>query len=140
MPDRLHPTVVCRIEDALRDEDTMHTHEYFQELAITYKCHISTIYRHYKRISRILLVERRTGGQHRVITFRVEVAIRHLLDIRPWYYQDEICDFLLDTFDISITQQAVSKALARIKYTRKRLKVIAAQRDDELRVDWLDQL
>ena len=61
-----------------------------------------------------------------MITFEVEVAIRSLLDHMPWFYQDEIRDFLLDVFNIRVDCSIVLRALARIKITRKRLRVIVA--------------
>jgi transposase len=70
----------------------------------------------------------------------MEQAIKLLLDERPWYYLDEIQEFLLKAFDIDVCLQTVSNALARIKVTRKRLKVEAAQRNQELQNQWLDQL
>lgn len=56
----------------------------------------------------------------------MEQAIKHLLDERPWYYQDEIAQFLLEVFDIDVNQTTISRALKRIKITRKKLKVVAA--------------
>jgi hypothetical protein len=45
---------------------------------------------------------RSIGGPRRVITWPMEQAIKHLLDQRPWYYQDEIAAFLLDAFDVEV--------------------------------------
>ena len=70
----------------------------------------------------------------------MEQAIKHLLDQRPWYYQDEIMAFLHSAFDVEVNQSTISRALRRIRVTRKRLKVIAAQQNDELRTEWLEQL
>ena len=63
----------------------------------------------------------------------MEAAIHYLLDRFPWFYQDEIATFLREVYDIDVRQQSISKALARIKITRKKLKVEAAQRNEELR-------
>ena len=46
----------------------------------------------------------------------------------------------MDAFDVEVVQSIISKALRRIKITRKRLKVVAAQQNDELRTEWLEQL
>ena len=46
----------------------------------------------------------------------------------------------MDAFDVEVVQSTISKALRRIKITRKRLKVVAAQQNDELRSEWLEQL
>jgi len=70
----------------------------------------------------------------------MEQSIKHLLDERPWFYLDEIQEFLLEMFDIEPCLQTVANALKHIKVTRKKLKVEAAQRNDELRTQWLDDL
>jgi hypothetical protein len=44
----------------------------------------------------------RSGGPRRVITWKMEQAIKLLLDERPWFYQDKIADFLLEAFDITV--------------------------------------
>ena len=66
----------------------------------------------------------------------MEQAVHALLEERPWYYQDEIQAFLLDAFDVDISVRSVSNLLSRLKITRKKLRVEAAQRSAELRTDW----
>jgi hypothetical protein len=51
-------------------------------------CHVSSTYRHRVRIEVGRLPGGRSGDQIRVITEKVENAIRALLDVRPWFYQD----------------------------------------------------
>jgi hypothetical protein len=51
----------------------------------------------------------------------------------PWFYQDEIADFILEVFGIEVSQPTISVVLKRTKVTRKKLKVEAAQRNAELR-------
>lgn len=68
----------------------------------------------------------------------MEQTIKLLLEERPWFYQDEIKAFLLDMFDVDVVQQTISHTLKRIKITRKKLKVEAAQRNQELRTHWQD--
>jgi hypothetical protein len=34
--------------------------------------------------------------------YKMELVIRVLLDERPWIYQDEITEFLLEVFDIIV--------------------------------------
>lgn len=55
-------------------------------------------------------------------------------------YQDELQAFLLDAYDIDIHQSTVSKVLKKISITRKKLKVEAAQRNQDLRIQWSDDL
>jgi transposase len=63
-------------------------------------------------------------------------ALKAVLDAEPFLYQDEIRDFFLDAFDIEVHRSTVSRALSWIKMTRKKLRVEAAQRNEELRVQW----
>lgn len=58
----------------------------------------------------------------------------------PWFYQDEISEFLFEAFGITVTQSTICKALKRIKITRKKMRVNAVQRNPELCMDWRDQL
>ena len=67
----------------------------------------------------------------------MEQAIKHLLDQRPWYYQDEIMAFLHSAFDVEVNQSIILRALRHIQVIRKRLKIIAAQQNDKLRTKWL---
>jgi arginine repressor len=68
-----------------------------------------------------------------VITPQIDAAIYHLLNKFLWFYQDEIAEFLLEVYNIEVSQYTISTALARIKLTRKKLKKEAAQRNQELR-------
>jgi arginine repressor len=64
----------------------------------------------------------------------MELAIRVLLDERLWIYQDEIAEFLLEVFDITVYQLTISRTLKRINITRKKLTVTVIQRNEELRI------
>jgi transposase len=136
MPDRLDVATIARIEDALRDPTAAHDYQYARQLAIDYECYISTIYRHKQRVAAECPLMPRSGGAQRIITWKMEQAIKHLLDKQPWFYQDEIRDFLFEVYDIIVDQSTISRALQRIEITRKRLKVVAVQRNKELRIDW----
>ena len=67
-----------------------------QQLATSYRTSTRTIYRHLHRIRANLPVERHTGGMPRLITWRMEQAMKELLDQMLWFYQDEIADFLYE--------------------------------------------
>jgi arginine repressor len=45
--------------------------------------------------------------------------------------------FLHGAFDVEVNQSTISRALRRIQVIRKRLKIIAAQQNNELRTEWL---
>ena len=50
--------------------------------------------------------------------------------------QLDMIEFLWDRFGISPSQSSVSRALKRRGWSRKRIRVVAAERSEELRVDW----
>jgi transposase len=101
---------------------------------------LQTVYRHKKRIEAGAPPFPLSGGPVSVITPGHEKAIKLLLDKRPWMYLDEIRDFLQKAYNIPVHISTVSRALARIKVTRKRLKALAAQRNAELRIEWQDYM
>ena len=140
MPARLSTKSVAQIEDALKDPAAVINHTYIQQLATNHKTTIQTIYKHKKRLQRGLPVARLSGGAPRVITHKIEQEIKALLDERLWTYQDEITEFLYEVFDITVDRSTISKALKRMDITRKKLTVSAAQRSEELRIQWLDDL
>jgi hypothetical protein len=100
MPYHLTATETARIEDALREPPEVITLSYIQQLATTYQTTIQTIYKHKRRIEAGIPVGRRSGGPRLVITWRMEQAIKQLLDQMPWFYQDEIADFLYEVFGV----------------------------------------
>lgn len=51
------------------------------------------------------------------------------LEQRPTAYLDEMCWFLFDEFDISVSEATVCRALQRLGWSRKYAKRIAAQRN-----------
>jgi len=136
MPGRLSAIVVARIEEALREPGVEFTTQFYTQLATSYDTTVRTIYRHHERIKANCPVGRLSGGPHRVVTWEMEVAIKLLLDQRPWYYQDEIASFLLDVFNVNVTRSTIGMVLKRMNSTRKKLKITAAQRNEELRLDW----
>ena len=62
------------------------------------------------------------------------------LEQRPTAYLDEMCWFLFDEFDISVSESTVCRALQRLSWTRKKAKRIAAQQCQTLRDDWMFRL
>jgi len=140
MAPRLDDDVVARIEDALRAPGAVHDRPYLQSIADTYKTTLQTIYHHKKRVDCNLRVLPRSGGPAKIVTYEMEQSVKLLLDERPWMYQDELTDFLYDAYGVNVARTTVHNVLQRIKFTRKKLKVIAAQQNQELRLDWAFQL
>jgi transposase len=140
MPPRLSIATGAAIDRDLVALGADPTPQQISMLAVNYKCSSRSIYRHLERIQAGRPLLARTGGQRRVITPQIDAAIYHLLNEYPWFYQDEIAEFLLEVYDIEVSQYTISIALARIKLTRKKLKIEAAQRNQELRTAWQDTL
>jgi transposase len=140
MPPRLSIAIGAAIDRDIIASNGRLTPRQISALAINYRCTETTIYRHQARIQAGRPLRARTGGQRRVITPQIDAAINQLLNNFPWFYQNEIAEFLLEVFDIDVSLHAISTALARIKVTRKKLRAEAAQRNQELRTAWQDAL
>jgi hypothetical protein len=125
MPYHLTATEIARIEDALHESPEVITLPYIQQLATTYQTTVQTIYKHKRRIEARIPVKRRSRGPRPIITWKMEQAIKQLLDQIPWFYQDEIAKFLHEVFNVKASQLTISMILKRIKVTRKKLKVEA---------------
>lgn len=136
MAPRLTATTIARIEHALMQTEMRVTRPYLQEVASDLGVHISTMYEHKARVEALLPVGRPAGGPRKVITWEMEQAVKLLLDEQPWLYLDEIRDFLLDSYDVDVCISTVYNMLQHIMFTRKKLRVVAAQQNDELRREW----
>lgn len=135
MASRLDDDVVARIEDALCASGAVHNRSYLQSIADTYKITLQTIYHHKKRVNHNLRVLLRFGGLAKIVTYEMEQSIKLLLDERPWMYQDKLADFFYDAYGVNVARITVHNVLQRIKFTRKKLKVVAAQQNQELRLE-----
>ena len=57
-------------------------------------------------------------------------------DSRPTAYLDEMRCFLWDERELEVDKSTISRALQRVKWSRKRTKRLATQRCEELRRHW----
>ena len=128
MPTRLDPAVGAAIDCDIAAVGTNLTQHEIKCLATNYRTSTRTIKRHQTRIQCGIPLPKRTGGQRRVIT-EIDTAIFYLLNKFPWFYQDEIIKFLAEVFNIDVDRSTVARALQRIKFTRKKLYIKAAQRN-----------
>ena len=71
-------------------------------------------------------------GRPRKITADAEQGLLDFLDDNPSAYQDEMIEFLLSEFGISVTQSTVSRLLKNLNQTHKRVERIYSERDDKL--------
>ncbi|PQE27952.1 transposase protein [Rutstroemia sp. NJR-2017a BBW] len=67
----------------------------------------------------------------------MDYIVEHLLGTKPWLYLDEIKRFLLEAYDVDVDLATVRRCLERIEITRKKIRAVAAQRNEELRYAWL---
>ena len=72
-------------------------------------------------------------GRPRKITADAEQGLLDFLDDNLTVYQDEMIEFLLSEFDISVTQSTVSKLLKNLNQTYKCTERIYSEKDNELR-------
>lgn len=140
MPARLNPTVVARIEDALQEPGMCWNEEQIKHLADQYHTTPRTIRRHKARILNRRPVGKRTGGQIKVVTPEIDAAIEHIVAEMPWVYQEELNEMVREIFEIDVSVSTIQRALNRIEVTRKKLTIEASQRNEELRVAWMDSM
>ena len=57
------------------------------------------------------------SGRKFVLNQEAYKAIRTLLDAKPWAYQSEIQEHLLDEYHLAVDQSTVSRTLKRFKIT-----------------------
>jgi transposase/arginine repressor len=79
-------------------------------------------------------------GRPRALTLMMEESVIYLVSKTPWVYQEEICEFLREAYHVEVHKSTISRLLARLKVTRKKLVVQARERDQELRAYWQWQL
>ena len=102
MPPRLAPAVADALDRDISaallnlNQRTMHM------IATNHHCSYETVRHHKVRIEAGLPRPVRSGGPIRVIDKEMETAIHYLLDKFPWFYQDEISNFLREVYDIEV--------------------------------------
>ena len=67
-------------------------------------------------------------------------GLREFLECKPWAYQTEMMDYLLDDFGLSVMQYTVSRTLKQMKITQKSLRKIADARDPEIRTAYFENI
>lgn len=80
------------------------------------------------------------GNRPRILSQYHNKQLLSYLEQQPTAYLDEMCWFLFDEFDISVSKSTVCRALQRLSWTRKKAKRIAAQQNQALRDDWMTRL
>ena len=84
MPDRLAAAIIARIEHALRDAGPQSSARFIQQLAHDFNTTTQTIYRHKRRVMANQPPKPPSGSARRIITWKIEQAIKHLLEKEPW--------------------------------------------------------
>lgn len=62
------------------------------------------------------------------------------LEVKPTAYLDEIAYFLWDEYEVFITQSAISRYLKKLQWSRKGTQRVAAERNQDLRDNWILEL
>ena len=81
-----------------------------------------------------------TPRRPRSITVDMEIAVTTLLDRAPYLYQDEIADFIWESYEVRVTQSTVCRLLKRIGITRKTIQRVLKEHNQDLRSHYQFQL
>ena len=79
-------------------------------------------------------------GRPRKIHMEAEEGVVDFLEEYPTARQDEVCDFLLDEYDISTSPSLVCRLLKRLRISSKLIERTHAEQDPALRVSYLANL
>ena len=78
----------------------------------------------------------RSGPKYSVDRAACE-ALQKFIQSKPWAYQSEMQDFLLDECAIAVDQSTISRTLKRLQITNKSLRREAAERCQDLRINFI---
>ena len=76
---------------------------------------------------------RRHSGRPRALNTAAQQVLKSFVEAKPWAYQEEMQDFLLDELDVSVHQSIISRALKKMKISLKNLRREATERNQDLR-------
>lgn len=76
-------------------------------------------------------------GRHRILTGEVIEELRKLMQESPELYLDEIGEWLALFHDVQISKTALHDNLRDLGISRKIMLRAAAERDDQLRAEWM---
>ena len=71
-----------------------------------------------------------------LVTIEIEEIVMYLVGIVPIIYQDEIAEFIYDSYAIRVSQSIVLRLLKNLNLIYKYLSVQPKQRNQELRSDY----
>ena len=95
---------------------------------------------HWVRYGTVFIPNDSPGGQPRVISQLIEEQLLAYLEQRPMAYLDELVYMLFDEFDLVVDQCTVWRCLNRLRWSRKRMRREASQRNAFLRDSWFAAL
>ena len=105
--------------------------------------HPSTVCRVVKLFDRSGSVDHKPylrDNQFKLITPVVELVLLHIVLQKPGIYLDEIRNELAEATGIHISASAICRCLKRVGYSRQRMKLVAIQRDDGLRAQFVSDV
>jgi transposase len=79
-------------------------------------------------------------GRPRQIPFEAEQGILEFIDQNPTCYQDEIVDFLLTEYGISVHRTTVSRVLKKLNQTHKRIERLFPEASDVARAQFRSKM
>ncbi len=78
--------------------------------------------------------------QYQSITPVIELVLLHIVLLKPGIYLHEIRKELAEVTRVDISPSAICRCLKRVGYSRQRMKLVAIQRDDGLRAQFVSDV
>lgn len=79
-------------------------------------------------------------GRNRLISDLLQEELLIYLDQRPMAYLNEMAWFLYNEFEVTIDESTIWRCLQRLGWSRKNMRKIAQQRNQDLRNSWFVRL
>lgn len=79
-------------------------------------------------------------GRDRILHDALQEELLIYLDQRPMAYLDEMAWFLYDEFNVTLDESTIHRALHRLGWSRKNMRKIARQRNQDPRNAWFVRL
>jgi transposase len=96
--------------------------------------------RNWTHFGEVIAPQLTIGHRPRKLNGFHELELLKYLEQRPHAYIDEMCWFLWDEFEISVSEVTVGRALKRLGWNRKKVIKRSGQRNQALRDGWMHRL
>ena len=115
----------------------------YQEIASNLNVDSSTVWRITKLFKEQGNVSKKVYPQERAfrkLTPSLELTVLHLVLSNPGIYLREIQKALYESTGAEVSPSAICRLLSRIGFSRQKMKLVAKQRDDELRAQFVSDM